>query len=217
MHVIVAASQKGGAGKTTLTRSLAVAAQERHGPVALLDTDPQGSLTSWWNRRQADEPALVRTEMADLDAALRRLEAAGISQVYIDTPPSAHPWIAGLLARATLALVPVRPSPDDLDAVGDTLDMIEAIGVNFAFVVMQAKPRTRLAIEAIPVLAKHGKVAPTVIHDRIDFPTAAVRGLTVTETEPDSRSAIEVQELLAYVLTQLRRPASKAAREYVHA
>lgn len=46
MHVIVVASQEGGAGKTSLMRSLAVATQQAHGATALLDTDPQGSLTS---------------------------------------------------------------------------------------------------------------------------------------------------------------------------
>src|SRR4028119_562757 len=56
VKVIVAASQKGGSGKTTLVRSLAVAAEARHAPVVMLDTDPQGSLTSWYNRRPAGTP-----------------------------------------------------------------------------------------------------------------------------------------------------------------
>ncbi|MDE2462343.1 MAG: ParA family protein, partial [Alphaproteobacteria bacterium] len=54
MHVLVLASQKGGSGKTTLSGHLAVEAMLAGvGPVALIDTDPQGSLAEWWNARSA--------------------------------------------------------------------------------------------------------------------------------------------------------------------
>jgi chromosome partitioning protein len=54
MKVIVLASQKGGVGKSTLTGNLAVAADlAGDGPAVLIDTDPQGSLSAWWNARQS--------------------------------------------------------------------------------------------------------------------------------------------------------------------
>jgi len=205
MYVIVAANQKGGAGKTTLIRSLAVAADQMLGAVAILDTDPQGSLTSWWNRREIETPLLVKIEPEEFEAGVARLEAAGVKYLFVDTPPSAHPQIAKLLARATLAVIPVRPSPDDLDAVSDTLTLIESVGCPFVFVLTQAKPRTRLQMQAVMALAKHGKLAPTVIHDRTDFPTAAIFGKTVTELEQEGPSATEVRDVLGYVLTQLRK------------
>ena len=60
MYVIVLASQKGGAGKTTLAAHLAVAAEAAgDGPAVLIDTDPQGSLSAWWNVRKADSPKLA--------------------------------------------------------------------------------------------------------------------------------------------------------------
>jgi chromosome partitioning protein len=208
MHIIVVASQKGGAGKTTLSRSLAVAAQQTAGMTALLDTDPQGSLTSWWNRRESETPVLVKIDPADLESGIAKLEAAGIEYLFIDTPPSVHPELSQLLARATLALIPVRPSPDDLDAVGDTLALVEEAGCPFVFVLTQAKPRTRLQMQAVMALAKHGRLAPTVIHDRTDFPTAAITGKTVTELEQEGPSANEVREVLNYVLTQLNKSSS---------
>jgi chromosome partitioning protein len=208
MHIIVVASQKGGAGKTTLSRSLAVAAQQSAGMTALLDTDPQGSLTSWWNRRESEAPILVKIDPAGLDAGIAKLEAAGIEYLFIDTPPSVHSELSQLLARATLAVIPVRPSPDDLDAVGDTLELVEKAGCPFVFVLTQAKPRTRLQMQAVMALAKHGKLAPTIIHDRTDFPTAAITGKTVTEVEQEGPSANEVREVLNYVLTQLNKASS---------
>jgi chromosome partitioning protein len=205
MHIIIAASQKGGAGKTTLIRSLAVATQQAYGPTAILDTDPQGSLTSWWNRREAEAPALVKIAPEDFDAAATRLRAAGIEFLFVDTPPSVNPQLVHLLARASLAVVPVRPSPDDLDAVSDTLALIEQAGCPFLFVLTQAKPRTRLQMQAVLALAKHGKLAPTVIHDRTDFPTAAISGKTVTEMEQGGHSASEVRQVLEYVIAQVRK------------
>ena len=46
MRVIAIVSRKGGSGKTTLAGHLAVAAEQNgDGPVAIMDTDPQASLT----------------------------------------------------------------------------------------------------------------------------------------------------------------------------
>jgi len=60
MRVIAVVSRKGGAGKTTLTAHLAVAAEASgHGPVAVIDTDPQDGLAGWWNARQTQTPLWV--------------------------------------------------------------------------------------------------------------------------------------------------------------
>ena len=65
MKVIVFANQKGGAGKTTLTGHLAVQAeQEGLGPVALMDSDPQGSLAEWWNERAAETPVFLSADLS---------------------------------------------------------------------------------------------------------------------------------------------------------
>lgn len=213
MYVIVVASQKGGAGKTSLIRNLAVATHQQFGATAILDTDPQGSLTSWWNRREDQQPALLKLDMSDFGSSVSRLADAGLQYLFVDTPPSVHPEIRQLLAYADLVIVPVRPSPDDLDAVGDTLGLIEEAGRPFVFVLTQAKPRTRLQMQAVLALAKHGKLAPTVIHDRTDFPTAAISGRAVTEIEPETTSAREVKEVLEYVMTQLRKHVATRGRK----
>src|SRR5512132_1364764 len=67
MNVIVLASQKGGAGKTTLAAHLAVAAEAAgDGPAVLIDTDPQGPLSAWWNCRVSETPVLAPPTMAEL-------------------------------------------------------------------------------------------------------------------------------------------------------
>src|SRR3954453_6519266 len=87
MQVIALATQKGGAGKTTLCGHLAVEAQERGaGPVALIDADPQGSLAAWWNGRQSETPAMAEIGEGGLQGTLQKLKRAGIKLVFIDTP-----------------------------------------------------------------------------------------------------------------------------------
>ena len=67
MKVLVFAAQKGGSGKTTLAAHMAVQAElAGDGPVALMDADPQGSLTDWWNEREFEAPLFARTSIARL-------------------------------------------------------------------------------------------------------------------------------------------------------
>lgn len=204
-RLIVVAAQKGGAGKTTLARNLALAFAEAGKPAALIDLDPQGSLTAWWNRRGRDAPPLLTGQAADLPRLLEALAGAGVELLIADTPPAASAWIGHALRLASLVVVPCRPSPDDLDALGPTLDLLEAARAPFLAVVTQAKPKTRLALEAVPVLAQHGRVAPVVIHDRVAFASASIAGAGVTEHEPEGPAAAEVRALAKYVLTQLRK------------
>lgn len=60
MKVIVLASQKGGVGKTTLAAHLAIAATKGGGKCVLTDTDPQGSLVAWWNKREAERQLIKK-------------------------------------------------------------------------------------------------------------------------------------------------------------
>ena len=73
MRVLCFSSQKGGSGKTTLAGHLAVQAERAGaGPVALIDTDPQGSLADWWNARAAAEPLFAHTTVPRLESDLER-------------------------------------------------------------------------------------------------------------------------------------------------
>ncbi len=102
MFTVVVASQKGGAGKTTLARNLAVAAGAG---AALVDTDPQGSLTDWWNRREAGPPALARLDgdMAASLAALAKPAEAPQRGAAAEATPGA-PAAKGKLRTMTLRL-----------------------------------------------------------------------------------------------------------------
>jgi chromosome partitioning protein len=205
MRVIVLANQKGGAGKTTIAGHLAVrAVEDGIGVVALIDTDPQGSLAAWWNERKAEAPIFVSVALNQLKAQLKELAASGVDLVVIDTPPAVTDTIRQVLAVADLVVIPSRPSPHDLRAVGSTVDLVEAAGKPMVFVVNGAASRARITGDAAIALSQHGKVAPVTIYQRTDFAQSMIDGRTAQEIDPSSRSAAEVGELWAYVRKQLR-------------
>jgi chromosome partitioning protein len=206
MDILTIASQKGGAGKTTLAAHLAVEAEHTGaGPVALVDADLQGSLSSWWNERTAETPAFAAVEIDRLAAHMTGLRRQGINVVIIDTPPALIDTIKAAIAVADLVLIPARPSPHDLRAVGVTVEMAEQTGKPFCFVVNGAASRSRIALEARDALAQHGPVAPVTLHQRVDFATAMIDGRTVGELNSQSRSAQELAQLWNYVRWQLRK------------
>jgi chromosome partitioning protein len=206
MDILTIASQKGGAGKTTLSAHLAVEAEHcGAGPVAVVDTDPQGSLADWWNQRPTEVPLFAAVDVIRLSEHMATLRQQGIRLVIIDTPPALLQTIRSTIAVADVILIPARPSPHDLRAVGVIVEMAEAARIPFCFVVNGATPRTTIALEAVQALAQHGPVAPVIVHQRIDFAGSMVDGRTVGEVNPQSRSSAEVTQLWTYVYTQIRK------------
>ncbi len=206
MYTVVMASQKGGSGKTTLSGHLAVEAERAGaGPVALIDTDPQGSLSMWWNARSAQSPHFAQVGLFELDTALEGLRKAGIRLVVIDTPPAITESITRVVAHADLVVVPTRPSPHDLRAVGATVDIAERNQKPLIFVINAATARARITGEAAVALSQHGTVAPVTVHHRVDFAGSMIDGRTVGEVDAKCASAKEVRDLWTYVQDRLSR------------
>jgi len=206
MRVLALASQKGGSGKTTLSGHVAVQAQlAGQGPVVLIDIDPQGSLSDWWNEREAEYPAFAQTTVARLAADLEVLRQQGFKLAMIDTPPAITVAIQSVIAVAELIVVPTRPSPHDLRAVGATVDLCERAGKPLIFVVNAATPKARITADAAVALSQHGTVAPITIHQRTDFAASMIDGRTVMEVDPKGKSAAEVTALWAYISDRLEK------------
>ncbi len=206
MYTIVAASQKGGSGKTTLSGHLAVeASRAGAGEIALIDTDPQGSLAAWWNARNSPAPHFVKAGLPDLEEALVGLHRAGVKIAVIDTPPAITQSISKVVAHADLVIVPTRPSPHDLRAVGATVDIAERHGKPVIFVINAATARARITGESAVALSQHGTVAPVTIHHRVDFAASMIDGRTVGEVVPNSASAKEISDLWLYIQDRLSR------------
>jgi chromosome partitioning protein len=223
MHVLVMASQKGGAGKTTLAFHLAVAAEGAGaGPAVLVDTDTQGTLTKWWETREADTPRMAKAEVTELKSLLRSLEAAGFHLAIIDTAGRSSEANRAVIEAADFVLMPVKPSAADLWALGATVDVCKSLHRPFAFAVCQATRNAAMTVQAVAALASHGPVAPIVIHNRVNYAAAMGSGLTLQEIEPKGPGADEIAGLWAFV--QARLPAieqtgnrARKPKETVHA
>jgi chromosome partitioning protein len=204
MQVLTFASQKGGSGKTTLSGHIAVQAERcGFGPVALIDTDPQESLSDWWNERSEETPVFVQTSTARLREDIEKLRELGFKLLVIDTPPAITTTINEVIRFSDLVVIPSRPSPHDLRAIGRTVQLVEGSGKPMVFVVNAANPRARITSEAVIALSQHGTLAPAIIHQRGDFAASMIDGRTVMEIPRAARSAAEVAHLWDYLEDRL--------------
>lgn len=200
MQTIIFNSQKGGSGKTNLCAHLAVEAERSgDGPVYLIDTDPQGTLTTWHETRTAELPQRIETTLEGLPSALIELEKRGAAYCFIDTAPNRTDESKTLFALANLVVVPIRPSPSDLWAVAATVTLLKRVGTPFLFVVTQAKTNANITAQAIAALSHHGPVAQTIVADRVTFSAAMTDGRTAQELAAKSPAAGEITGLWASI------------------
>ena len=124
MAVIGIIGLKGGAGRSTVATSLAVAIPGS----AIVDADPpQGTATSWGMIRGRSEPPPVFT--AESLAGLTGLVAEASRQhpiVIVDTPPRIAEATRAAVVLSDLVLVPVAPSVAELWAVSDLVPILKA-------------------------------------------------------------------------------------------
>lgn len=182
MQTLVWNSQKGGSGKTSLCAHVAVEAENSgDSPVYLIDTDPQGTLSTWHEGRQAETPHRVEVPLDGIRAALETLAGRQAAYCMIDTAPTRADENAELFRLADLVLVPVRPSPSDLWAVAATVKLLKEIGTPFLFVVNQAVMSANITTQAVAALSHHGPVAQTIIATRVPYAAAMTDGHTAPE------------------------------------
>jgi chromosome partitioning protein len=205
--VIAVAQQKGGAGKTMLTAQLAVALAAGH-KVALLDIDPQGSLTIWGKlRAQAPKAnaaiALHTVSGWRLGTELDKLKSA-YDIVLIDTPPVIDTDARRAIRGADLVLIPLNPSPPDLWAAEGTLKLAaeEKRRVMLVFNRAPAASRLRKRMEA-EIAARGLSLTTTALANRAGFANAFADGLGVTEAAPASPAAEEIRTLANELIDNL--------------
>jgi chromosome partitioning protein len=150
-------------------------------------------------------PAFAQTTVARLAADLEMLRQQGFRLAVIDTPPAITMAIQSVIQVAELIVIPTRPSPHDLRAVGATVDLCDRAGKPLMFVVNAATPKAKITYEAAVALSQHGTVAPVTIHHRTDFAASMIDGRTVMEVDAKSKSAQEMADLWSYVSDRLEK------------
>ncbi len=205
MRVLSILSRKGGAGKTTLTLHLAVAAQQAGLRVLVMDVDPQASAVSWYEKRETETPLFIKAGISNIAQALRASGEYGIDLVLIDTPPHTQQVAGAVAQESDLVLIPTRPSILDLEAIGGTVDIVKAVR-RPALIVLNACPaRSPVTQEAREALGGYGMpVAPMTIGNRVAFQHALNSGHAVSEFDPSSKASAELTELWQWISWTLR-------------
>lgn len=220
MRTVALLTQKGGAGKSTLAASLAVAAAGAGEKVIALDLDPQASLVRWGKRREAGHaPNTVITEpfeaerLRRLGAIIDGLAGAGFTFAVFDTPGADSAAVRLVAESVDLCLLPVRPTRLDLEATAATFRTAYLARRNAAFVLNQCPPTNRSArsSEAAKELSRLGVLAEPTISARIDFQDAMAAGLGVTEHAGAGRAAQEIEALWSWIRLQLESATGKGS------
>jgi chromosome partitioning protein len=211
MRVLAFASQKSGAGKTTLAGHMAVLAQKSGlSSVAVIDIDPEASLADWCAQR-ADQPLkFAHATQADLLQKIESLRADGTELVVIDTPAALGQSIEAALVVADLIAIPARPCTHDLDAASAIVELVQLSGKPFVFVVNGVQADAELPPEVVMALAQYGPLATTAIPRHLAFVEGMMDGRTVMEINPDPSPAGNVQKLWDYLANRLPKPGEGA-------
>ena len=156
-------------------------------------------------RAHAEVPVFAQLELHELHDGIERLRSQGFRLIVIDTPPAVTSSIVEVVSHADLVVIPTRPSPHDLRAVGATVDLVEYQKKPLIFVVNSATARARITSETAVALSQHGMVAPVTVHHRVDFAASMIDGRTVGDVNPNSRSAKEISALWLYLSDRIQR------------
>jgi chromosome partitioning protein len=203
MQTIVLATQKGGAGKSTLAISLALAAIRAGHNVRLIETDTQGTVSNWRRRRPHAAPIVEPIYAArEVEQRLQSLEREGVTVTIVDTAGGITAATVSAIRYADFCLIPTRPSIADIEATAATLSVVRAWRKPFAYVLNQTPIRAaarlagaenslsdEAALDIDDILAR-----PSIVM-RNDHQDALGAGLAVCEFAPGGKSAEEIRAL----------------------
>ena len=202
MKVIAVLNQKGGSGKTTIATHLTRALQLQGSSVLLVDSDKQGSARDWSAVDESNPVTVIGLDRPTLDRDLKNISDKDF--VVIDGSPQATDLAVSAIKAADFVLIPVQPSPYDIWATSDLVDLVKQRiemtdnKLKSAFVVSRAIKNTKIGSEVSEVLIEYGlPVLNAKIVQRIAYPNSAAIGKTVFETESKTSDAVAEMNALA--------------------
>lgn len=202
MPTVAILNPKGGSGKTTAATCLARGLEHAGQRVLLVDADPQGSARDW---QAAAETNPTPVAAMDRPANLRNLPttAADYDWTVIDGAGRLEEIIREALKIADLVLIPVQPSPYDVWAVSDLVELVKARQAVtdgqpvMGALITRAIYGTVLDREITDALAEMElEYLDARIHQRQVYARSANDGLTPLEMEPRGKAAEEIRTLV---------------------
>ncbi|MBO6036067.1 MAG: AAA family ATPase [Acetobacter sp.] len=204
MAIISILNQKGGVGKTTLSMHLARALQLQGANVTLVDSDPQGSSRDWAAVCDDYPVPVIGIDRPTIGRDLKIVTKQDF--IIIDGAPRSYDIIVSALKASDCVIIPIQPSPVDIWATSDLVDLVkQRIEVTdgklkAAFVVSRAIKGTKLGAKVLNTIADYGlPVLKTCITQRVIYPTVADNGTTALDQEPKGEAAEEIKAFASEV------------------
>ena len=209
--VITIAQQKGGTGKTTLAVHLALAFIKYHNlKIAIIDTDPQGSLGQWFMIRE--EKKLSNDNLTFKTASLwgAQYESKALKKdhdiVIIDTPPKIESDARPSIESADLVLIPVAASQVDFWATGAIVEIAKKANKKILIQINRSSQRSKLISKTNDFIKSLNLSATkTIIGNRQIFASSMGEGKTAVEKQKKSNAVEEVKKLSEQILLEIKQ------------
>jgi chromosome partitioning protein len=208
--VITIAQQKGGTGKTTLSVHLALAFIKYHNlKVAIIDTDPQGSLGKWFIIRT--EKKISNDGLTFKTASLwgAQYESKTLKNdhdiVIIDTPPKIESDARPSIEAADLVLIPMAASHVDFWATGAIVDIAKKANKKILIQINRSNQRSKLITKTndfIKSLALSS--TKTIIGNRQIYASSMGEGKTAVEKQKKGNAVEEIKNLSEQILSEIK-------------
>lgn len=192
--IIAVTNLKGGVGKSTLSRNLAVYFAEQGEKTCIIDTDIEQRTTCDWRTRRVNEnlPLVDVFPMSSMEGLVQDVnthKANGYRAIILDGVPQLEEVTTKMILLSNFLIIPITPSIDDLKSFERFLKRFEAAKVirpNIpAFLVMNRYSKTGEAEEmkkVLQVFEKHGIVPlQNVISERVAHKRSSKYGLSALE------------------------------------
>ena len=208
--VITIAQQKGGTGKTTLAVHLAMAFIKYHGlKVAIIDTDPQGSLGKWFMIRSENKVSNENLTFKTASLWGAQYESKTLKNdhdiVIIDTPPKIEADARPSIEAADLVLIPMAASHVDFWVTGAIAEIAKQAKKKILVQINRSNQRSKL-INKTKDFIKSLDLSSTkiIIGNRQIYTSSMGEGKTAVEKQKKGNAIEEIKNLSEQILSELK-------------